>query len=92
MVPTVVHTSPQSGDYPADTDLQQGAEDSTIDETQEHGKPISDSSTSMNSIPSASPGPSRKKASVAILGKETVLHAMKLSTVVGDTIKTAAEI
>ena len=92
VVPTVVHTSPQSGDYSSDTDLQQVAEDSIIDETEEYGKPISDSSTSMDSIPATSLCPSRKKASVAILGKETVIHAMKLSTVVGDTIKTAAEI
>ena len=92
VVPKVVHTSPQSRDYPSDTDLQQGAEDSIIDETEEHGKPISDSSTSMDSIPATSPCSSRKKASVAILGKETVINSMELSTVVGDTIKTAAEI
>ena len=93
VVPTVYHASPQSGGYPStDTDLQQGAEDSIIDETQEHGTPIFEASTSTVAIPSASPGPSRKKASLAILGKETVINAMKLSTVVGDTIKTAAEI
>ena len=91
VVPTVYQTSPQSGGYP-DTDLQQGAEDSIIDETKEHGTPIFEASTSTVAIPSASPGPSRKKASLAILGKETVINAMKLSTVVGDTIKTAAEI
>ena len=92
VVPTNVHTSPQKEDSPSDTDQQQGGEDSLIKKTQEYGEPLSDPSTYMVSIPSASSGPSRKTASVAILGKETVIIAMKLSTVVGETIKTAAEI
>ena len=89
MAPAVVLNSPHIEDHPSGTD-QQGTEDSMITNTQEHGKPLSDSSSSKHSKRSASTGPSRKKATMATLGKETVIKAMKLSTVVGDTIKTAA--